>query len=60
MTVEQKPDGRWRIKHAGKEVVPDFATEAEAWRWADANVDDQVFDGPNNWSPALRYLEGTI
>lgn len=50
MDVIKNHSGRWIIIHAGKEVAQDFETEAEAWKWADHNIDDQVFDGPNEFT----------
>ena len=48
-------DNLWAIQHAGKIVAKRFTSEDEAWAWADRNIDDQVFDGPNDFSPALEY-----
>lgn len=31
-----------------------------AERWADANIDDQMFDGPNEWSPPLKYRDAPL
>jgi hypothetical protein len=50
-------NGVWIIRHGGREIAEDFETEDEAWSWADANVDDQVFDSPNHHYPPLRYRE---
>lgn len=48
MRVLERAPGHFTIQHSGKELVtPRFDTEAEAWGWADENIDDQVFDGPN-------------
>jgi hypothetical protein len=54
MDVERDHSGRWRIIHAGREVAEDFESEDEAWAWADKNIDDQMFDAPNHYSPPLR------
>jgi hypothetical protein len=47
MDVVRGKNGKYVIIHAGREVDKDFDTEGEAWHWADANIDDQVFDDPN-------------
>lgn len=60
MRVVQRQDGRWVIIHGGREIFEDFATEAEAESWADRNIDDQMFCGPNDFSPPLRYRPVTI
>lgn len=54
MDIERRSD-HFVIVHGGKEIDFSFASEAEAWAWADEFVDDQVFDGPNNFSPPLKY-----
>lgn len=56
--VEHK--GKWVIIHAGKEVAETFDTEADAWTWADKHIDDQVFDGPNDYSPPLTYRPSSV
>lgn len=40
------------IIHAGREIDVKFLSEDDAWRWADRNVDDQVFDEPNLFTPS--------
>lgn len=56
MQVVKRSDDYFVIKHAGKEVDAGvFKTEAEAWAWADANIDDQMFDLPNWLSEPLKY-----
>lgn len=59
MDVIQKSGGRWAIIHASKEIDADFDTEAAAWSWADHNIDDQVFDGPNWLAAPLVYRTPT-
>ena len=54
MNIERRSD-HFIIVHAGKEIDHTFATEAEAWAWADEFIDDQVFDSPNDFSPPLSY-----
>lgn len=48
-------DNLWAITHAGKVVAKRFTSEADAWAWADSNIDDQVFDEPNHFSAPLTY-----
>lgn len=55
MKILQRADGWWIIQHAGKEIDKDFSTDVEAYGWADENIDDQVFDSPNDFSPPLKY-----
>lgn len=57
MKVIERAPGYWTLLHDGREVdTPPFATEAEAWSWADDNIDDQVFDSPNGTlRDPLRY-----
>lgn len=55
MDVMQKASGKWIIVHAGREVAKDFDAEADAWSWADANIDDQITCTPNWLSPPLGY-----
>lgn len=51
MDIVRTERGKWVIIHNGREVDRDFDTEGEAWKWADHNIDDQVFDGPNTKEP---------
>lgn len=56
MDIVRGKNGKWVIIHAGREVDQDFDTENDAWKWADANIDDQVFDDPNSFTPTpIRY-----
>jgi hypothetical protein len=56
MKIVERAPNYFTIIHAGKEVdTPPFATEGEAYRWADANIDDQVFDSPNVLCDPLAY-----
>lgn len=55
MIVTRHPTGEWGVVHAGRWLKQRFSTEAEAERWADSNVDDQMFDGPNCLAPPLEY-----
>ncbi len=48
-------DNLWAIAHAGNVVAKRFTSESAAWEWADMNIDDQVFDAPNHFSPPLDY-----
>jgi hypothetical protein len=57
MDILLSETGRWVIIHGGKRLKIDFATEAEAWAWADSHIDDQVFGEPNWYSEPLEYAE---
>ena len=56
MEIKQTASGRWVIWHGGRLVDAEFATEAEAWAWADRNIDDQVFGEPNWFSGPIKYV----
>jgi hypothetical protein len=56
MKINQLNDGKWVIHHGGHVIAETFATERDAERWADHNIDDQVFDNPNCFMPPLVYL----
>lgn len=60
LEVLQNQQGRWIIIHGGKEIAEDFDSEAAAWRWADENIDDQVFCRPNRYSPPLHYRRNVM
>lgn len=53
--VVTKEGNRWVIIHAGRVIDETFQSEREAEKWADGNIDDQMFDGPNCLAPPLRY-----
>lgn len=55
MEILKNASKRWVIVHAGREIAQEFETESEANAWADKWIDDQVFDGPNSFSPPLTY-----
>ena len=55
MEIEKNHNGRWIIVHGGKEVKETFDSEREAYAWADKNIDDQMFDRPNWFSPPITY-----
>jgi len=57
MLVYKEAEGLWRIRHAGKTISQPFSTEAAAESWADANIDDQMFDAPNWLADPLDYIE---
>ena len=45
------------VIHAGKVIDESFSSREEAESWADSNVDDQMFDGPNTLAPPLKYRD---
>lgn len=59
MRIEQCDDHHFVIIHGGLEVAQDFFSEAEAWAWADDNIDDQVFDSPNWFAEPIAYRPTT-
>jgi hypothetical protein len=52
--ISASPSG-FVIIHAGRIIDKDFATKAEAEAWADANIDDQMFDKPNWFADPIKY-----
>jgi hypothetical protein len=48
-------DGKHVIVHGGKTIKEKFKSEDDAWKWADRNIDDQMFDKPNTFSDPLVY-----
>jgi hypothetical protein len=57
MVIGQTDIGTWIIWHGGHRVKKEFSSEREANRWADSNIDDQVFDSPNWFSGPIEYVE---
>lgn len=57
--ILQRSDGNWIIIHAAREIAKDFGSEADAWAWADENIDDQVLCTPNRLSAPLEYRSPT-
>lgn len=67
MDIIRGEDGKFRIRHAEKIVTglktdlfykpPVFDTHKDADNWADAWIDDQVFDSENWFSPPLEYRQ---
>ena len=48
------------IVHAGRVIDEKFPDRESAERWADRNIDDQMFDEPNTFSPPLRYRDAPL
>lgn len=66
MRIIKASDTCFALLHAGKFIadasggeVRRFASEADAERWADGHIDDQLFDSPNGLSPPLVYSPHT-
>lgn len=50
----------WVIIHAGRVIDKTFPDRDSAEIWADCNIDDQMFDAPNSFSPALEYRDAPL
>lgn len=57
MDIIQRHDGKFVIRHRGREIDEVFGSAMDADRWADEFIDDQVFDTPNDFSPPLKYRD---
>ena len=55
MMITCREGNHFIIIHAGRVIDEQFPDQASAEKWADCNIDDQMFDGPNTFSPPLRY-----
>lgn len=53
----QELDGKWWVTQPGWKNYGPFDTERAAERWANENIDDQVFGKPNTFVPELRTPE---
>jgi hypothetical protein len=48
------------IVHAGRVIDARFCDRESAERWGDHHVDDQMFDGPNEFSEPLVYRDAPL
>jgi hypothetical protein len=48
------------IVHAGRVIDQKFPDQESAEKWADDNIDDQMFDAPNSFSPPLKYRDAPL
>lgn len=55
MMITCREGAHWVVVHAGRVIDEKFPDRDAAERWADSNVDDQMFDGPNTLAPPLKY-----
>jgi len=55
MMIVAREGEHFVIVHAGRVVDASFADRDAAEQWADRNIDDQMFDEPNSFSPPLKY-----
>ena len=60
MMLTAKEGNRFVIIHAGKVIDESFDTREQAEAWADDNIDDQMFDTPNTFSPPLVYRDAPL
>lgn len=55
------PEGNhFVIIHAGRVIDEKFPDRESAECWADRNIDDQMFDEPNTFSPPLKYRDAPL
>lgn len=57
MMIIGREGNHYVIVHAGRIIDETFPDRDAAEKWADCNIDDQMFDAPNEWSPPLRYRD---
>lgn len=60
MMITVREGAHWVIVHAGRVVDESFPDRAAAEKWADSNIDDQMFDAPNEFSPPLKYRDAPL
>jgi hypothetical protein len=60
MMITCREGSHFVVIHAGRVIDETFADRETAERWADDNIDDQMFDGPNWLSPPLRYRDAPL
>jgi hypothetical protein len=60
MMVVVREGNHYVIIHAGRVVDQSFDSMDEAESWADSNIDDQMFDGPNWFSEPLKYRDAPL
>ncbi len=60
MMVTVREGSHFVIIHAGRVIDEVFSDRESAERWADCNIDDQMFDEPNWFSPPLKYREAPL
>ncbi len=48
------------VVHAGRVIDETFPDRESAESWADSNIDDQMFDTPNTFSPPLKYRDAPL
>ena len=60
MMITCREGAHFVIVHAGRVIDEKFPDRESAERWADRNIDDQMFDEPNTFSPPLRYRDAPL
>lgn len=60
MMITVREGAHWVIVHAGRVIDASFPDRESAERWADSNIDDQMFDSPNELSPPLKYRDAPL
>lgn len=60
MMITVREGAHFVIVHAGRVIDETFPDRESAEAWADANIDDQMFDKPNWFSPPLRYRDAPL
>jgi hypothetical protein len=60
MMITCREGAHFVIVHAGRVIDQKFHDQESAERWADKNIDDQMFDTPNSFSPPLKYRDAPL
>lgn len=60
MMITVREGSHFVIAHAGRVIDEQFPDQESAERWADRNIDDQMFDEPNTFSPPLKYRSAPL
>lgn len=60
MMIVCREGAHFVIIHAGRVVDETFPDRESAERWGDHNIDDQMFDSPNYFSPPLKYRDAPL
>lgn len=60
MMITVREGAHFVICHAGRVIDEKFPDRESAEKWADSNIDDQMFDGPNTFSSPLKYRDAPL
>lgn len=60
MMITVREGSHFVIIHAGRVIDEKIPDRESAESWADRNIDDQMFDEPNTFSPPLKYRDAPL